>query len=161
MRVSAPFVSIAAAAVVAAALACEPGGTCDADGAITGSGALDVCPPEPQGYATVRGTVTWADGAPLAGRTLYVSCGAAGAYDDRTDAAGRFETHPVLAVPDTLLEPLPERNPDGSLPIRCRIIALLGSSRNEILDSLDVPFFPSRQAVVATVVTLRSDSLPR
>jgi hypothetical protein len=74
-----------------------------------------------------------------------------------TDADGRFEMLPVYgSLPDSNLVPLPPRASDGSFLITCDVGIRL--SHDEALERRGIPvrFFPVREAVIATEVSLEA-----
>jgi hypothetical protein len=122
------------------------------------SGASDICADPPYGFARVTGQALNARGDPIVGKRVGVACGpVVGTYDDVTDAAGRFEMLPVYgSLPDSITVPLPPRAPDGSFLVACDFGLRL--SHNEVLEhhGVSVRFFPLREAVVATEVSLEA-----
>jgi hypothetical protein len=129
---------------------------CDGGGCGGAGGTSTVCPPPSYGYALVRGQALWSDGSPIVGKQAYVGCGdAVGAYNDTTDDQGRFEVRPVYAVADTVLDPFPPRNVDGSFDLSCQ--ANLQVAHDLILrqDPLVVRFAPTLETVMPTTTELR------
>jgi len=122
-------------------------------------GASDVCPPPLYGHAEVEGRALRSDGSPLAGKQVYVSCGdIVGASDDTTDHEGRFNVRLGYGVADTLLYPLPPRNPDGLFEVTCNASLRLPGDVVLRQDGFGVRFMPTREAVVPTVVELRQSA---
>ncbi len=125
------------------------------------NGDNDICADAPYGFARVTGQAQDANGDPISGKRASVACGTVvGVYDEVTDAAGRFDIVPVYgSLPDSNLVPLPPRAPDGSFLVACDVGVHI--SQNEVLERLGVAvrFFPTRQAVIATEVSLEANSL--
>lgn len=120
------------------------------------NGGGDVCADAPYGFAQVTGQAMETDGAPIREKRASVACGAVvGVYDDLTDVDGWFEVRPVYgSLPDSNLVPLPPRERDGSFLVRCDVGVRI--SNTEVLERREVAvrFFPSREAVIATEVSL-------
>jgi hypothetical protein len=123
-----------------------------------GSGSSDICAGPPYGFARIRGLALDGSGDPIVGKPAGVACGSVvGTYDDVTDSEGRFEMLPVYgSLPDSNLVPLPPRASDGSFLITCDVGIRL--SHDEVLERRGVPvrFFPVREAVIATEVSLEA-----
>lgn len=144
---------------LAAALLLLLAGSCSGPGCPSNGGG-DVCADAPYGYAEVTGRAVDADGDPIPGKRASVACGAVvGVYDDVTDAGGRFEVLPVYgSLPDSNLVPLPPREPDGSFLVPCDVGVRV--SHADVLEQrgVAVRFFPAREDVIATHVSLDAAS---
>jgi len=124
------------------ALACVDDGRCGV------GGAASVCPPPSSGFAVVEGTVVNAEGSLLSGKQVYVSCGSVvGAYDQRTNARGEFRIVLTYGSP----EGPPPRDGDGMFRLTCRVFAVGLTA----VDTVVVPFAPTRDAVNPVAVALR------
>ena len=129
---------------------------CDGGGACGESSTATTCPPEVSAYAQVNGRALRSDGSPVVGNQAYVSCGdGAGASNGGTDAAGNFAVHLEYAVVDTLLDPYPPREADGSFVISCQAYLQLLPDVLLLNDQLPVRFAATPSSVVPTVVELR------
>ena len=119
-------------------------------------GAGDICPAPVLGYAQVNGRALRNDGSPVVGKQASVSCGnLVGPFSDGTDAAGNFVVRPVYAVEDTLSDPFPPREADGSFTVSCQAHLLLFPDVLLLNDQLPVRFAATPSSVVPTVVELR------
>ena len=144
--------TLTGAALVAPTLSGCGSASCDSI-----AGASDGCGPPVYAYAQVQGRATYQE-APVSDEDAYVSCGdVVGAYSDRTDGEGRFQVGLQYSVFDTLLNPFPPREPDGSFFLNCRVSLVLSSQQTLAVDPLPVRFSPNGLPVVPTEVELRQE----
>ncbi len=119
-------------------------------------GATAPCPEPVYGWAQVDGFALSDDGTPVAGRrVLFICPDGGGGNDGPIDAEGRFSVFLTYSVADTLLHPLPPRQPDGSFRVECQgNLAIEG----DILaggETFEIPFGPTENDVAHTEVELR------
>jgi hypothetical protein len=127
----------------------------DGDGCGSG-GTTAPCPDPTYGWARVSGFALNADGTRVAGERLYFQCFPDGGTNETTtDAEGRFSVFLTYTIRDTLLQPLPPRQPDGSFIAECQG-SVVGAG--ELLGpggSIEIPFGPTEAEIVESEVELR------
>jgi hypothetical protein len=125
------------------------GVACDSDKNRCGAGAAP-CPPPTAGLAVVQGSVVNADGVPIAGRQVYVSCPGVGGYDQRTKSDGTFRITLVYGS----FEGPPALDADGMFRLTCSVVAM----ERLVRDTVTVPFAQTLDAVLPVTVTIREPS---
>jgi hypothetical protein len=119
-------------------------------------GSTAPCPDPTYGWAQVSGLALNADGTPVASKRMYFACFPDGGENETTtDAEGRFSVLLTYTIRDTVLQPLPPRQPDGSFIAECQgsIVGegeLLGPAA-----SFEIPFGPTEAEIVESEVELR------
>jgi hypothetical protein len=127
----------------------------DGDGCGSG-GATAPCPMPTYGWARVGGPLLDEDAAPLVNeRVLFLCADAVGASDSFTDAEGRFSVFLTYSVADTLQQPFPPRQPDGSFSIECEARLLRAGTEVARWGTFEIPFGPTEAEIVQSEVELR------
>jgi len=138
--------------IVAAALLASCG---DGDGCGSG-GATAPCPVQTYGWARVGGTVLEEDATPVPGeRVLFICPDGVGANDGLSDAEGRFSIVLTYSVADTLQQPFPPRQPDGSFRFECEASLFRAGTVVARWGTYEIPFGPSEAEIVQGEVELR------
>ena len=129
----------------------------DGDGG--GCGSVDStapCPKPAYGWAQVSGFALNEDGTPLSGQRLYFHCFPDGGENETTtDAEGRFSVLLTYTITDTVLQPLPPRQPDGSFSAECQGSIVLEGELLAPGVSFEIPFGPTQAEIVESEVELR------
>jgi hypothetical protein len=119
-------------------------------------GVTAPCPNPIYGWARVDGFALRDDGTPVANeRVLFVCPDGVGANDAATDSEGRFSVFLTYSVADTLLQPFPPRQPDGSFRVECQTSLVIAGDILATGDSFEIPFGPTENDVVRSEVALR------
>jgi hypothetical protein len=140
------------ACILAAAMLASCGETGDCGS----GGATAPCPEPIYGWARVNGSALNEDGTPMAGERVLFFCPAGvGANDGLTDAAGRFSVFLTYAVADTLQQPFPPRQPDGSFSLECEARLMRAGTEVATWGSFQIPFGPTEAELVESEVELR------
>lgn len=137
--------------------------SCGDDDDCGSGGATAPCPEPIYGWARVSGFALNDDGTPVASARLFFQCFPDGGDSETTtDAEGRFSVFLTYTIRDTVLQPLPPRQPDGSFIAECQgsVVGegnLLGPG-----SSFEIPFGPTEAEIVESEVELRllGDSPP-
>jgi len=130
--------------------------SCGGGDGCNGGGATAPCPPQTYGWARVTGFALTGDATPVAGERVIAVCpDGVGANESPTDADGRFSISLTYSVPDTLLQPVPPRQPDGSFRLDCRLSLMLGGDVLGAESRLEIPFGPSEAETIESAVELR------
>ncbi len=138
--------------ILAAALLASCGD--DARGC-NGGGTTAPCPEPIYGWARVNGSALTQDGSPVAGERVVVVCpDAVAGNESPTDAEGRFSVLLTYSVPDTLLQPFPPRQPDGSFRLECEVRLVLAGDILGPGDVFEIPFGPTEDELVQSEVEL-------
>ena len=107
-------------------------------------GVTAPCANPTYGWAQVSGFALRDDGTPVAfQRVLFVCPDGVGANDGATDAEGRFSVSLTYSVADTLLQPFPPRQPDGSFRVECQASLVIAGHVLATGDSFEIPFGPT------------------
>ena len=137
-------------------LASAPLASCgDGDGC--GSvGSTAPCPKPTYGWARVSGIALNEDGTPVASKRMYFQCFPDGGENETTtDPGGRFSVLLTYTISDTLLQPLPPRQPDGSFTAECQGSVVLEGNLISPGGSLEITFGPTEAEIVESEVELR------
>jgi hypothetical protein len=86
---------------------------------------------------------------------LFFCPDGAGANDGLTDAEGVFSVFLTYSVADTLQQPFPPRQPDGSFRLECEANLLRAGTVVATWRTFEVPFGPTEAELVQSEVTLR------
>jgi hypothetical protein len=130
--------------------------SCGDDDDCGSGGATAPCPNPDYGWARVSGFVLSEDATPLPQeRVLFVCPDGAGANDGMSDDEGRFSMVMTYSVADTLLQPFPPRQPDGSFRLECEARLMRASSVVARWGSFLIPFGPTEAEMVESEVELR------
>jgi hypothetical protein len=140
------------ACILAAGLLASCG---DADGCFSG-GATAPCANPTYGWARVNGYTLNEDATPVVGERVLFFCPAGvGANDSFTDAEGRFSVFLTYSVADTLQQPFPPRQPDGSFRLECEANLMNAGGVVARWSSFLIPFGPTEAELVESEVELR------
>jgi hypothetical protein len=139
------------ACILAAALLASCGDDDDC-----GSGAATApCPYPDYGWARVSGFVLDEDATPLPQERVLFVCPDAGAGDGMSDDEGRFSLVMTYSVADTLQQPFPPRQPDGSFRLECEASLMRAGTVVARWGSFLIPFGPTEAEMVESEVELR------
>ena len=144
--------TIVPASILAATLLASCGG---GDGCGGGS-ATAPCPIPTYGWARVSGFALTDDGAPVANQQiLFICADGVGISDGQTDTEGRFSVSLTYSVSDTLQQPFPPRQPDGSFRLECEGGLVTGGDVFSPMGAFEIPFGPTESDLIESEVELR------
>jgi hypothetical protein len=131
--------------------------SCDDNGdGCRGGGATAPCPAPISGWASVTGSALTDDATPVAHERVLASCGdVVGGKESPTDAEGRFSIALTYSVADTILNPFPPRQSDGSFLVACQLTLILAGDMIGASDSFYIPFGPTEAGIRHSEVELR------
>ncbi len=121
-----------------------------------GSGAAAApCANPTYGWARLDGFALDEDATPLAHERVLFVCSGLAANDAMTDTDGRFAVVMTYSVADTLQQPFPPRQPDGSFRLECDASLMRAGTVVATWGSFLIPFGPTEAEMVRTEVELR------
>ncbi len=86
---------------------------------------------------------------------LFVCEEGVGANDSVTDAQGHFSVYMTYSVADTLRQPFPPRQPDGSFRLECDASLMRAAAIVATWSSFLIPFGSTEGGLVESEVELR------
>jgi hypothetical protein len=108
------------------------------------------------GWARIGGFLLDEDAVPLVNeRVLFVCPDGAGASDTFSDADGHYIVSLTYSVADTLQQPFPPRQPDGSFRLECEARLLRAGTEVARWGTYEIPFGPTEAEIVQSEVELR------